>query len=127
MRKIAWMAIWLLALSCGGSLARGAITAPGDIAFVGINDDGDDDVAVVLLKDALPGTTIHFADKEWNGMPIGEGGSFNSGEGGWTWVSPATTVAAGTIVVFNAVSDNTPVISVNIGTIDANTLGGLGS
>ena len=38
----------------------------GDITFVGFNADGDDDFAVLVLKDLPANTLIYFTDNEPN-------------------------------------------------------------
>ena len=38
----------------------------GDIAFIGINSDGDDDFSMLLLKDITAGTSFYITDKGWN-------------------------------------------------------------
>ena len=61
--------------------------APGSIAFIGFNADGNDSLAFVALATLPAGTTIFFSDREWTGS------AFNTGEGGWSWTAPATDVA----------------------------------
>ncbi len=73
----------------------------GDIAFIGINTDGDDDFAFVLLKDISAGTSIKFTDKGWN-----DGAGFFTvlGDGIWEW-STASDLPAGTIVHIKTTND----------------------
>ncbi len=80
--------------------------APGDIAFVGFNADGNDDLAFVTLREIPAGTVIFFNDREWTGA------GFNTGEGEVTWTASAT-IAAGTVVTINNFG-STPVS--NLGT-----------
>jgi hypothetical protein len=81
-------------------LFMGALTlkaqSTGDIAFVAMNADGDDDFAIVVLADISASTTIYFSDDELDGT-----GSFvDSNEGNLQWVTPASTLTAGTVVIF---------------------------
>jgi len=75
--------------------------APGAIAFVGFNADGANDLAFVALVPIAATDTIFFTDKAWNGLELGKGGAFGSGEGLLTWSAPAGGVAAGTVVSLN--------------------------
>src|SRR6185295_11413788 len=84
-------------------LAAAAFTAASpasatSIAFTAFNGDGVDNLTFVTLEAIPAGTTIFFADQEWNGLPIGSGGAFNTGEQGFFWTSPASTLPAGTVV-----------------------------
>lgn len=105
--------LFLLLGSIG--VAQAQLSAPGDIAFVGFNADGDDDVAFVTFKDIPANTNIHFCDSEWNGS------AFGTDENDFIWTSPATVVPAGTIISIYALSA-TP--NPSIGTITG-TPGGL--
>jgi hypothetical protein len=69
---------------------------PGSIAFVGLNTDGNDNLAFVALEAIPSGTVIYFQDNEWNGLAIGSGGAFNTGESTWSWTA-TSEVAAGSI------------------------------
>lgn len=80
--------------------------APGDIAFVGFNADGNDDLAFVALREIPAGTVIYFNDREWTGA------GFNTGEGEVTWTA-SSSIAAGTVVTINSFG-STPVS--NLGT-----------
>ena len=66
----------------------------GDLAFIGINTDGDDDFAFVLLKDISAGTSVKITDKGWNDAV---GFSSYSGDGTWQW-STDSNLTAGAIV-----------------------------
>jgi hypothetical protein len=66
------------------------------------------------------GHVIRFSDNEWNGLEIGAGGAFNTGEGGFTWAVGAA-IPAGTAVEFLNVSDLTT-RSVNLGALTGGTL-----
>lgn len=98
------------------SVSQAQITAPGDIAFVGFNADGDDDVAFVTFKDIPANTSIRFCDSEWNGT------GFGTDEGNFIWTSPSTVIPAGTVISINALSAT---IAPSIGTITVNNAGGL--
>ena len=94
------------------------LTTAGDIAFVGFNADGDDDIAFVTFKDIPANSTIIFCDSEWNGT------SFGTDEGDFTWNSGATLIPAGTVISINSISAT---ILPSIGTITVNNAGGLSS
>ncbi|RYZ27554.1 MAG: T9SS type A sorting domain-containing protein [Chitinophagaceae bacterium] len=96
-------------------VSQAQLSAPGDIAFVGFNADGDDDIAFVTFKEIPANTNIHFCDSEWNGS------AFGTDENDFIWTSPATVVPAGTIISIYALSA-TP--NPTIGTITG-TPGGL--
>ncbi|NQU38835.1 MAG: hypothetical protein HQ523_02675 [Lentisphaerae bacterium] len=78
---------------------------PGAIAFVGVNADGDDDIAFVALTTIPAATEITITDDEWGGS------SFDVQEGGGLWTAPAGGVAKGLVVVISDVS-GTPVASI---------------
>ena len=94
---------------------------PGSIAFVGFNADGNDGFAFIVIDPIAAGSIIRFSDNEWNGLAIGSGGAFNTGEGGLTWTNGGSELAAGTIVeLLNTSSAATR--SANIGTISGGTI-----
>lgn len=97
-------------------VSQAQLSAPGDIAFVGFNADGDDDIAFVTFKDIPANTNIYFCDSEWNGT------GFGTDEGDFTWTSPATVIPAGTVISINALSAT---IAPSLGTISFNNAGGL--
>ncbi len=78
-----------------------------DFVFIGFNADGNDDFAIVLLRDIASGEQVHFTDNEWGGS------SFNTGEGTMLWTT-TSNLSAGTVVSFNNVSSGA---SVSTGTI----------
>lgn len=98
------------------SFCQAQLTSPGDIAFVGFNADGDDDIAFVTFKDIPANTNIYFCDSEWNGT------GFGTDEGDFTWTSPTTVIPAGTVISINALS---AAIAPSLGTITLNNAGGL--
>lgn len=56
---------------------------PDDLLFTGINADGTDAIAFVLLKDVSAGTQIGFSDKDYsNGTP-----HWPDNEAGYTWTA----------------------------------------
>src|SRR5262249_62391115 len=71
---------------------------PGSIAFVGFNADGNDGFAFIVIDPIPAGTVIRFNDNEWNGLAIGAGGAFNTGEGSLTWTNGGSDLPAGTNV-----------------------------
>ncbi|RZJ69596.1 choice-of-anchor I family protein [Flavobacterium sp.] len=107
-------------LCCLGfaAFAQAQLSQPGDIAFVGWNADGDDDIAFVTFKDISPNTNIYFCDSEWNGT------GFGTDEGDFTWTSGAALIPAGTVIHINALS---AAINTSHGVISFSNAGGLSS
>ena len=68
--------------------------ATGDIAIIGLNSDGDDEVSFILLRDISANTSMYMTDKGWNDAT---GFATIMGDGIWQW-STATALSAGTIV-----------------------------
>jgi len=66
--------------------------ATGNIAFVGFNADGNDNIAFVALVDIGSGEQIIFEDNEWNGTTF-----VDTNEGAFSWTA-TSIVPAGTIV-----------------------------
>ncbi|TCR62257.1 ExeM/NucH family extracellular endonuclease [Bosea sp. BK604] len=92
----------------------------GSIAFTGFNGDGNDGFAFIAV-DAIPaGTVIRFSDNEWNGLPIGAGGAFNTGEGSLTWTNSGAEIPAGTVIEIHDLI-NAAARGVNLGTINNST------
>jgi predicted extracellular nuclease/2',3'-cyclic-nucleotide 2'-phosphodiesterase (5'-nucleotidase family) len=88
---------------------------PGNIAFVGFNADGNDNIAFVALTDINPGEVIIFEDNEWNGTAFAD-----TNEGAFSWTA-TSLVAAGTIVRIDNIGSGT--IAASTGTaVDAGTL-----
>ncbi|RIV25177.1 T9SS C-terminal target domain-containing protein [Fibrisoma montanum] len=101
--------LFLFALLVLGPLLSFAQLAPGSIAFTGINGDGTDDLALVVL-DAIPAnTTIYLRDSEWTGssFPL-------SDEGRITWTTGGAVIPAGTVVTFTNVNNAAPTVSVGL-------------
>jgi hypothetical protein len=78
----------------------------GNIAFVGFNADGNDNIAFVALVDIAIGETIIFEDNEWNGTAFAD-----TNEGAFSWTA-SSLVLAGTIVRID---------NIGVGTIAAST------
>ena len=81
----------------------------GDIAFIALNADGQDDFAFVTLTEISSGTVIYFTDNEWTGSAFN-----NTNEGTVTWTA-TTTLNAGTVVV---ITDAAGTESVNEGSVN---------
>ena len=81
----------------------------GDIAFIALNADGQDDFAFVTLTEISSGTVIYFTDNEWTGSAFN-----NTNEGTVTWTA-TTTLDAGTVVV---ITDAAGTESVNEGSVN---------
>ncbi|MDZ8186393.1 MAG: putative Ig domain-containing protein [Nostoc sp. ChiSLP02] len=75
--------------------------AAGNIAFVGFNADGNDNIAFVTLVDINPGEVIIFEDNEWNGT-----GWVDTNEGAFSWTA-TSLVTAGTIVTIDNIGSGT--------------------
>ena len=69
----------------------------GDITFVGFNADGDDDFAVLVLKDLPANTLIYFTDNEPN---VAGNGIADTNEGTIKWDTGGSVISAGTIITF---------------------------
>lgn len=88
----------------------------GDIAFVGMNLDGVDDYAFMLLKDIDASTTINFTDCGWTDGTS----SFvcNNGDvNGWTWTS-GSALFVGQVV---NITVNGPGFSASVGSVSGAT------
>ena len=94
------------------------VLAAGDIMFTGFNADGNDDLAIVALKDIPANTRIYFCDSEWNGT------GFGTDEGDFSW-SHTALIPAGTVISFGAVGGAGPTPS--IGAIVHDNAGGIGN
>ena len=75
--------------------------AAGNIAFVGFNADGNDNLSFVALVDINPNEVIIFEENEWNGT-----GWVDTNEGAYSWTA-TTLVAAGTVVNLDNISGGT--------------------
>ena len=93
-------------------IVRASLVA-GDIAFIGFNVDGDDDFAIVALTD-ITNERVFFRDDE----PDGSSGFHGSTEGTLQWDVGATTIPAGTVVVFTDVdSGSNPGFGASVGSL----------
>jgi len=111
------MKLKLAALAALSTLAATPVLAQtaGDIAFTSVNAD-EDGWALVTFVTLAPNTTIYFSDNEWNGIAIGSGGAFNTGESFHQWTSGGAPIAAGTVVRFAAVDLTS--LSASVGTLN---------
>lgn len=85
-----------------------ALTA-GDLSFTSFNAD-EDGFALVALADIAANTTVFFSDNEWNGT------AFNGGESFSSWLTGASTVAAGTVIRFSS-TDSSTALAASVGTL----------
>ncbi|MBX2893888.1 MAG: T9SS type A sorting domain-containing protein [Cyclobacteriaceae bacterium] len=86
--------------------------APGNGMFVAYNSDGNHGFAFVTFVDVPNGTVVRFNDNEWNGLAIGSGGAFNSGESAINWTnSTGNTIFAGTVITITNLN-TTPAASI---------------
>jgi VCBS repeat-containing protein len=96
-----------------------AAFAPGDVAFVGFNSDGADNLALVALKALPAGTVLYFSDNEWNGT------GFNDFNESTIALTLSSTVAAGGIIMLDNIGTAAATTS-NVGTA-ASVAGGGGN
>jgi len=73
----------------------------GDIAFVMVNTDGDDNFAFITTTDIGPNEEISFTDQAWNGAGFQDFGAFGPSEFVVTWNSGGATIPAGTVIEIN--------------------------
>ena len=102
-----------VAAACCAGAASAALT-PGSLAFVGLNADGNDDIALVALQPISVGEVINFTDNEWNGT-----GWIDASENAYE-LTITSAVPAGAIVTITNVSgvQATPVTATsNFGTL----------
>ncbi|MFT7614908.1 MAG: hypothetical protein ACI9J3_003895, partial [Parvicellaceae bacterium] len=114
MKKIVTLVLLTLTLSFLNSNVADAQTSltQGDIAFIGMNLDGNDSYAFILLKDIDGSTTINFTDCGWN--DIG-GFSCVAGDGSsWTWSANGTARTCGTVI---RITVNAPGLTTTVGAI----------
>jgi hypothetical protein len=101
--------------------------SPGDIAFIGYNGDGDDNLAFVALAPIPGGTDIFLSDNEWNGNPVGAGGSFlDSAESEIKWTAPVGGVPAGTVVLIDGIEVAAPPLTTSLGAVEYTLSSNLG-
>lgn len=99
MKRTALLALVLPLFTAGHSSA--AIATAGDLMFTGLNTDGTDDFAFVLLNSYDANTVIFFSDNEWDGT-----GWADSNETYFQW-SSAVSLAAGTVITLSNVGSGT--------------------
>lgn len=101
--------------------------SPGDLAFIGYNGDGDDNLAFVTLAPIPGGTEIFLSDNEWNGQPVGAGGSFlDSAESEIKWTAPVGGVPAGTVVLIDGIEVAAPPLTTSLGAAEYTLSSNLG-
>jgi hypothetical protein len=84
-----------------------------NIAFVGFNGDGTDNLAFLAVSDLAAGTVIHFTNGEWAGSSFNMTGVIG-GAGMWSWTA-GTDIAAGTVVTMDALATGSA--TSNLGTV----------
>ncbi|WP_274476190.1 choice-of-anchor I family protein [Mangrovimonas aestuarii] len=80
----------------------------GDMAFIAMNADADDDFAMVTFVDIPANTTVYFTDSEWDGS------QFGTDENNFSWQSGAALIPAGTVITFSTISATASVSHGNI-------------
>jgi hypothetical protein len=100
----------LAALLATAGVNAQALTT-GDLAFTGFNADLDS-WAVVTFVDIAANTTVYFSDNEWNGAAFND-----TNEHAMAWNTGASTIAAGTVVLFTEIDGSTDVIAASVGTL----------
>jgi len=109
---------YCLALSIGLSVAALPVSAGvpgvGELSFVAINAS-EDGFALASFVDLAAGTQLFVTDKSWNGLTVGAGGGFDTGEGVLSWTL-SSAVSAGSVVRFSAV-DSGANVAVSHGTV----------
>lgn len=106
----------LAAAALAAAFAPAHALGTGDLAFTGFNADKDH-WAVIALADVAAGTEVYFSDNEWNGA------SFNDlNEHTMLWNTGASTIAAGTVVLFTEIGSSD--FSVSIGSLSLAAGGG---
>jgi len=83
----------------------------GDIAFVGWNSDGTDDVAFVTFANIPSGTTVFLRDDEYTNSTWD-----SAAEGTISWTAPASGIPAGTVVSIDQII-NTNLTTTSTGTV----------
>jgi hypothetical protein len=81
----------------------------GDLAFIGWNSDGNDDLVFILMADFSANTVVYFRDDEYNN------GWDGIGEGTISWTVPSGGLTGGTMIEINNASNASP--TVNTGTV----------
>ena len=92
-----------------GHLGAQTTLFPGDIAFIGINSDGEqDEFSFVLLTNIEVGTSINFTDNGWTAL-----GNFNSlyPESHFTWTASEAIEAGAVVRLITYNGNNLPTAS----------------
>ncbi len=105
MRKITIISTILIVVAMGQVVLG---QSAGDLAFIGWNSDGNDDMVFILLADFSVDTKVYISDDEYNN------GWANS-EGAISWVVPSGGLLAGTMIEINNSGSDPP--TVNTGTV----------
>lgn len=109
---------YFLAISMGllgvATPAAAAVPGVGNLSFVAINA-AEDGFALASFVDLAAGTQLFVTDNEWNGLAVGSGGAFTSGEGVLTWTLDSA-LSAGSVVRFSSV-DSAAGVAVSHGTV----------
>ncbi|MDZ8054512.1 MAG: SdiA-regulated domain-containing protein [Aulosira sp. ZfuVER01] len=88
---------------------------PGDIAFVGVNSTDPDQFAILALKAIAPGDTFYVTDGGYISLTNVANTTFRATEGFLQYTAPAGGIAAGSVILINAGSGNSPSVSLNDG------------
>ena len=104
------MAVVLMLFSAV-SYAQTTLTT-GDLAFIGLNSDGNDEFSAVLLKDITSGTSFYITDKGWNDAT---GFLTILGDGIWQWTA-TSALSAGTIIHVKTTNNG----NIEVGSLAAN-------
>lgn len=81
----------------------------GDLAIIGFNADGNDDLAIITLAEIPADRTIYIRDDEWSGTAFRD-----VIESTLAWSTGSAAIPAGTVIVF---SDLSTTMAASIGTI----------
>ena len=87
---------------------------PGEIAFIGIHTDANDQFTWISLTDIPAGEEIYFTDKGWHSN---SSNWFANTEGHILWTAPSGGLSCGTIVHITESNVNTFTINTGVGTI----------
>ncbi|MEA3495203.1 MAG: hypothetical protein U9R42_04120, partial [Bacteroidota bacterium] len=91
----------------------------GDIAFIGWNSDGDEDILFVTFVDISAGTKIYFRDEEYD-----NGWASSTGEGTISWTAPSGGISAGTVVqIYDCAVSDPAVPTSSVGTMSKDNAG----
>lgn len=93
------------AILIGLTAEANASLTTGDLAFTAFNAD-EDGWALTTFKDIDANTTIYFSDNTWNGS------SFNPTESFHTWNTGLSSIAAGSVVRFSQIDQDSRSVSI---------------